>query len=298
MNKRTIMAMPAVVFWCVIGVCVLGIIIGSFWDYDIGMAVANRTDIGTYFAIFSPALAYCLIPGGGSCLYVGLKKKSNSYKPVAWTLLIFSWFIAVRFSNGYFGKHVRPLFGYIPGESSAFLSFASWALWATLYALVPLILIPCLDDTNPDKLIAVGAALIVASLASDAVMQWLKQVGSRPRPKYLLTLDDPASEYRDWWEMIPNLAGDNDNYQSWPSGHMSIVGVLYALPMLIDCLKKRSFRKKIITFIFICVFIVMCAYNRMHMTNHFLSDVCFGTLNAALITAVVCTTFESLSHNN
>ena len=180
MNKRTIMAIPAVCFWCVISVCVAGIVTGSFPDFNIGMAAANRTDLGTYFATFSPALAYCLIPGGGSCLYVGLKKKSASYKPVAWTLLIFSWFIAVRFSNGYFGKHVRPLFGYIPGESPIFLSFASWALWAALYALVPLILIRCLDDTDPDKLIAVGAALIVASLASDAVMQWLKQVGSRP----------------------------------------------------------------------------------------------------------------------
>ena len=139
----------------------------------------------------------------------------------------------------------------------------------------------------------VCAALIVASLASDAVMQWLKQVGSRPRPKYLLTLDDPASEYRSWWEMMPNLAGDNDNYQSWPSGHMSVVGVLCALPMLTDCLKKRSSVKNTIAFIFVCVFVVICGYNRMHMANHFLADVCWGTLNAAIITAAVCTAFES-----
>lgn len=29
----------------------------------------------------------------------------------------------------------------------------------------------------------------------------------------------------------------------------------------------------------------------MHMTNHFLSDVCFGTLNTTVITAIICTAF-------
>lgn len=298
MNNRRIMAMPAMYFWSVICLCIVGIIIGSFKDFDISMAIVNRTQLGTYFATFSPAIAYFLIPGGGTCLYVGLKKKSKLYKPAAWTILIFSWFIAVRFSNTYFGKHVRPLFGYIPGETSVIWDFASWALWAVIYACVPLILIRLLDDSNPDKLIAVGAALLVASLASDAVMQWLKQVGSRPRPKYLLTLDDPVSEFRNWWNMIPNFAGDNDSYQSWPSGHMSIVGVLFSLPLLTDCMKKKSATKNILAFFFACIFIILCGYNRMHMANHFLSDVCWGTLNATVITAVVCTTFERLYSNN
>ena len=291
MKKRTIMAMPATCFLCVIGVCLAGILIGSFLDYDIGMAVANRTDLGTYFATFSPALAYFLLPAGGSCIFVGLKKKSSSLQPAAWAILIFSWFMAVRYSNGYFGKNVRALIGYTAGESSALLSVAVWLFWAIIYALLPLILIRFLDDTDPDKLLAVGTALIVAGIASDAVMQWLKQVGSRPRPKYLLTLSDPASEYRNWWQMIPNLAGDNDSYLSWPSGHMSIVGVLFALPLLTDCLKKRSSRKNWIAFAIVCLFIVLCGYNRMHMTNHFLSDVCFGTLNSCLITAASCTAF-------
>ena len=59
-------------------------------------------------------------------------------------------------------------------------------------------MIRLLDDSDPDKLIALGAALIVSSIAADAVMQWLKQVGSRPRPKYLITLEDPISEFRQY----------------------------------------------------------------------------------------------------
>lgn len=291
MRKRKILAVPVGCFWAVIAVCLAGIGIGSFCDFDIGMAVANKTELGTYFATFSPFLAYALYPAGGACLFAGLRKKGDSFKSLAWMLAVFGWFMAVYFSNEYFGKAVRPLFGYTAGESSPLLSAAGWLVWAVLYAWVPFLTVRLLDDSDPDKLIAVGAALWVASFAADAVMQWLKQVGSRPRPKYLLTLDDPASEFRNWWQMIPNLAGTNDSYQSWPSGHMSIVSVLFALPVLTNCMKRRSDRKNMIAFLLVCAFIVLCGYNRMHMTNHFLSDVCFGVLNTSLLTAGICTVF-------
>ena len=291
MIKKRILAVPALCFWAVIAVCLTGIVIGSFLDFDIGMAVANKTTLGTYFATFSPFLAYALYPAGGACLFVGLKKKGDSFKPLAWTLAVLGWFMAVYFSNAYFGKSVRPMLGYTAGESSPLLSGAAWLIWAALYAWVPFVISRLLDDSDPDRLIAVGAALWAASFAADAVMQWLKQVGSRPRPKYLLTLDDPASEFRNWWQMIPNLAGTNDSYQSWPSGHMSIVGVLFALPVLTDCMKHRKTWINLIVFLHVCLFVILCGYNRMHMTNHFLSDVCFGTLNTFLITAGICTVF-------
>ena len=42
MNRKTIMAMPAGCFWSVIAACVLGIIIGSFRDFDINAAQTKR----------------------------------------------------------------------------------------------------------------------------------------------------------------------------------------------------------------------------------------------------------------
>ena len=32
MNKKTVMAMPIACFWAIIGICLLGIITGSFFD--------------------------------------------------------------------------------------------------------------------------------------------------------------------------------------------------------------------------------------------------------------------------
>ena len=40
------------------------------------------------------------------------------------------------------------------------------------------------DDADPDHLIAVGAAILVAGFMGGCLNQWLKQVSSRPRYKY------------------------------------------------------------------------------------------------------------------
>ena len=131
----------------------------------------------------------------------------------------------------------------------------------------------------------------LSGITADNVNLWLKQVASRPRYKYLITLDDPMSEYRPWWQMIPNLAGSNDNYKSWPSGNMTIASMMFSLPMLTDVLKKRSAKKNMIAFCIACIFVLIYGYNRIHMTNHFLTDVCFGTLITYLIYAGISTAF-------
>ena len=52
MNKKTIMAMPAACFCGVVAACVIGIILGSFRDFDINVALANKTNLGAFFATY------------------------------------------------------------------------------------------------------------------------------------------------------------------------------------------------------------------------------------------------------
>ena len=181
------------------------------------------------------------------CLYKGIKKKGL---PMAgWVLMIVGWFLAVYYTNNYSGSKVRDLFGYTAGESSPWLSVLSWLMIALLYVWPMIVCYKVLDDKDADKLIAVGATILVAGVLADNVNLWLKQVASRPRYKYLITLDDPMSEYRNWWQMIPNLAGSNDNYKSWPSGNMTIASMMFSLPLLSDVMKKRSETKNTICFL-------------------------------------------------
>ena len=291
MKKKTVMAVPMTAFWGVVAVCVIGIIVGSICDFDINVALANKTELGAFFATYGSYFSYCLYPAAGACLFVGLRAKGDRFRALGTVLLLVGWFLAVYYSNSYNGKTVCALFGYTAGESSAALSVLSWLFWAVLYAWVPFVTVKLVDRSDPDKLIAVGAAILVAGIVADNVNLWLKQVGSRPRYKYLITLDDPKSEFRQWWQMVPNLAGSNDNYKSWPSGNMTIASMMFALPMLTDLGKKRSAGKNTVAFVIACVFVLLYGYNRIHMTNHFLTDVCFGTIITYLLYAVISTAF-------
>ena len=210
---------------------------------------------------------------------------------LALVVMVISYFMAVYYSNSYNGSKVRELFGYSAGESSPMLSVLSWGFWVILYAWVPIVCFFIFDDSDPNKLIMTGAAILVAGIAADNMNLWLKQVASRPRYKYLITLDDPMSEYRNWWQMIPNLAGSNDNYKSWPSGNMTIASMMFSLPMLADVQKKRSEVKNLVSFAIAVCFVLIYGYNRIHMTNHFLSDVCVGTLITYIIYCVVSSAF-------
>ena len=291
MKKNTIMAVSPSYFWGVVIVCLTGIVIGSFCDFNISVTLANKTDLGALFATYGSYFSYCLYPAAGACLYVGLKAKGDRFHALAYVLLFLGWFMAVYYSNSYNGKTVRALFGYTAGESSPALSVLSWLFWAVLYAWVPFVTVKLVDRSDPDMLIAVGAAILVSGIVADNVNLWLKQVSSRPRYKYLITLDDPESEFRQWWQMLPNLAGSNDNYKSWPSGNMTIASMMFSLPMLMDVFKGLNGKKHTLSFIIACVFVLLYGYNRIHMTNHFLTDVSFGTLITYLIYAGISSAF-------
>ena len=283
MNEQKILGMSKYCFAAVVGICLIGIVIGSMSDYSINVALANKTELGAFFATYGSYLSYCLYPAAGMCLFMGLRAKGPQFNALAWALLVVGCFMAVYYSNGYNGEKVRQLFGYTAGESSPLLSVASWLFWVVLYAWIPFVVKRLMDDRNPDMLIAVGAAILVAGITADNVNLWLKQVASRPRYKYRITLDDPRSGFRQWWQMIPNLARGDDNFKSWPSGNMTIAAMMFALPMLTNALKNRSARKNAVAFGFACFYVAIYGYNRIHMTNHFLSDVCFGTLITYLI---------------
>ncbi len=291
MNRKTVLGAPTGCFWGVAIVCVIGIIVGSICDFDINVALANKTDLGAFFATYGSYFSYCLYPAAGACLFAGLREKGEKFRALGAVLLLVGWFMAVYYSNSYNGKTVRALFGYTAGESSGILSVLSWLFWAVLYAWVPFVTMKLADKADPNKLIAVGAAILVAGIVADNVNLWLKQVASRPRYKYLITLEDPRSEFRQWWQMVPNLAGSNDNFKSWPSGNMTIASMMFSLPMLVDAFKGKGGKTHWLSFAVACVFVLVYGYNRIHMTNHFLTDVCFGTLITYLIYAGISGAF-------
>ena len=87
--------------------------------------------------------------------------------------------------------------------------------------------------------LAAGAAVYMHNKASVSPVGEVDRqtVPTEPQPTFQ-HVDDPMSEFRNWWQMIPNLAGSNDSYKSWPSGNMTIASMMFSLPMLSDVLKN------------------------------------------------------------
>ena len=287
MKKQRILGMPITCAIGVIAFCLIGIIIGSFKDFQISTALANKTKIGTLFANYGPFFSFCLYPAAGMCLFKGLRSKGKKWNKLAWGLLLLSYFIAVYFTNSYCGKYLREAFGYPAGSSiPAFVLVGCYLLWIVLFAWIPPLMYKVLDDKNSNLLIAIGAIILIAGITSDIVNVWLKQVGSRPRFKYLLTLDDPQASFKNWWQMVPYFAGSNDYFKSWPSGNMTIATMMFSLPLFVDVLKNKNEKIRWILFIFACLWVIIYGYNRIHMTAHFLTDVCFGTLITYIIHSI------------
>ena len=71
MLKKKIMAMPAACFFGVVAVCIIGIIVGSFWDFEINEALANKTDLGSFFTTYGSYFSYCLYPAAEPACTLG-----------------------------------------------------------------------------------------------------------------------------------------------------------------------------------------------------------------------------------
>ena len=58
--KRNVLGIPLSGFIAVILFCVAGIVIGSFRDFQINTALANKTELGALSATYGSYFSYCL----------------------------------------------------------------------------------------------------------------------------------------------------------------------------------------------------------------------------------------------
>lgn len=279
--------MPVCVFYAVCFVLAAGILIGSFCDYRISEVLSRKTGLGRFHESYSNILSHLMYPVAGMCLFKGLRKKGKRFHTLAWGVLGFSLFWTFYSFLDTSGKHLRAALGYVPGQPGSLpilaLCFLIWAAVAGLTAFLAYLII---DDEKADMLIAIGSVILTAGIFSKLLVTWLKIIGCRPRFRYLITLDDPAGRYRNWWQMIPYLK-DESSYRSWPSGHMTKATIMLTLPMLADVLKCRKGGLRYLLFAFAVLWIAGMGYNRIHMNAHFLADVCFGVLIAYCLYALV-----------
>lgn len=277
MSKKSILGMPPKYFYTVCAFLAIGIIIGSFCDFNISKTLSNQTAVGDFFQHYGNIVSHFMYPIAGICIFKGIRRKGKRFHLLSNGVLVFSlfWTFYSFLETG--GKYLRKDYGYVAGESSAFPLALTCLTWLALIALVTFIAYKIIDDKEADRLIAIGSVILIAGMFSEYINEWLKAVGCRPRYRYLVTLDDPISEFKNWWEMTPYLK-DESSFKSWPSGHMTKATIMFALPMLTTVLKNKKEWWKYVGFGFAVIWILLLGYNRIHMNAHFLTDVCFGVL--------------------
>ena len=294
MTKKTVLGMPGNIFYIICSVLAIGIIIGSFYDYRISVALSNKTSIGDFHQHYGNIISHLLYPVACMCLFKGLRKKGSKFNILSWGVLGFSLFWTFYSFLDTSGKHLRALYGYAPGQPGSLLPLAlSCMTWIALACLTAYLAYLIIDDENADMLLAVGSVILLSGIFSEFINSWLKIVGCRPRYKYLLTLGDPASEFRNWWEMIPYLK-DESSFRSWPSGHMTKATIMLALPMLADVVNCKKAYLRNLLFAFAVFWVAVMGYNRIHMNAHFLTDVCWGVLITYCLYALTYTLVFSI----
>lgn len=288
MSDKKILGMPRQYFFIVCAILIVCIAAGSFCDLSISEALSNKNDIGDFFQHYGNIVSHFLYPVAGVCIFKGLRKKSKNYNVLAWGILGFSlyWTVYCFLDTG--GKYLRKAYGYVAGESSAVPLILAFLTWIAVSVAVAFIAYQIIDDEQSELLIAIGAVILIAGMFSEYINEWLKVVGCRPRYRYLITLDDPESEYRNWWEMLPYIADESD-FRSWPSGHMTKATIMFTMPMITSVVKNRKEWFKYAAYSFAVIWIIIMGYNRLHMNAHFFSDVCFGVLITYFIYALVYT---------
>ena len=285
--KHNVLGLPMICFLSILLALFIGILVGSFLDFNISETLYNETTLGEHFATYGSIISFSLYPAVGMCFFKAIKKKGKNYTFLAWTLLVIPFFLAVHYSDIYNGAQLRSALGNFPA-----VWFVSYLIWVLIYAWVPVVCYFIIDDSNPERLIAVGVTILVAGVVSDCISLWLKQLASRPRYYYLITLDNPREAFRNWWEWNPYAAGNNDAFKSWPSGNMMIAAIACMYPLFVANCKKTNKVAVYVTFILSAIYVILYGYNRIHMGKHFLSDVCFGVLFTYVLYVLVDQGFE------
>ena len=230
MTKKCVLGMPGNMFYMICSILSIGIIIGSIFDYQISVALSNTTAIGDFHQHYGNIISHLLYPVAGMCLFKGLRKKGSIFNTLAWGVLGFSLFWTFYSFLDTSGKYLRAAYGYVPGQPGSLLPLAlSYMTWMALACLTAYLAYLILDDENADMLLAVGSVILLAGIFSELINTGLKIVGCRPRYKYLLTLDDPASEYRNWWVLGYNRIHMNAHFLTDVCFGVLITYCLYAL---------------------------------------------------------------------
>ena len=266
------MRIPLLIAW---GVAIIGIIFGSFFDFQISSAIASPTNgFGLTVSAILPTLGFAgvAVMGGGFIALIVKGKYHIVLKILFGVLAAACIGVAIYYPAGeYFGingfynaapKWVGYLIVLLPEAAATvggyflFKDCQNKNMWIVFCIIIGLLLIALLG-----------------------VIPVIKDNMHRPRYRLLITTDEII--FHNWWEPFKEYdhfkdAYPHDNFKSYPSGHTAEVSILFVATTLFPLANKKFAKYQLPAFICSGALVLLVAFARILAGAHFLSDVSWG----------------------
>lgn len=269
-----------------LGVAILGIVLGSFFDLQISQAIASPTNgFGLTISAIGPTIGFAGVAAmGGGFVALALKGQYHiALKVLFYILAACCLGVSIYYPGGeYFG--INGFYGAAP-------KFVGY-----LIVIVP----ECaamvggyfLFKNCPNKFIWIAfiSIIIILCIALLAVITGLKAIMHRPRYRLVSVSEVP---FHNWWqpckdykEWIEKLGTNSDNFKSYPSGHTAEASILLATTTFLPLANEKFKKYQWPLFAASCALIVIVAFARILAAAHYLSDVSTGTTIIILLTLI------------
>ena len=270
-----------------LGVAILGIILGSFFDYQLSSAIASPTSVfGLTISVIGPTIGFCGLAfiGGG---FAALSTKQTK-------LWIRICFIALAFAAGfvtvyYAGREYFGVNGFYKKAPDivGMLIVAVLAIGAEVGGFYTF-----RNCENKNAWIPFLCVYIVLLLVLVAAIPVLKDVMHRPRYRLISQTDvvtfhqwyQPCPEYKEYLEVLG--AEHSDDFKSFPSGHTGEASILIVIAAFLPLADEKFKKYQLPMFIGACAFVILIAFARICAAAHFLSDVSMGATLTLLFTCI------------
>ena len=269
-----------------LGVTIIGIILGSFFDLSISKAIASaNNNFGLLLSAIGPTIGFAGVAVmGGAFIRFALKGDYKLWQKILfWVLAACCYGVSVYYPageyfgvNGFYGvapKWVGYLIVFLPEAAAVFLGYLLFKDW---------------ENKNMWIVFVIVIALLVFALM--LVIPTLKDIVHRPRYRLIAAT---GAEFHNWWEPCKNYKEliityntVSDNFKSYPSGHTAEASILLVTTLFLPLAGKKFEKYQWPLFIASCCLIVIVAFARILAAAHFLSDVSTGAAVMILLLAI------------
>ena len=260
-----------------LGVAVIGIIFGSFFDLQISSAIANANNgFALTVSAIGPTIGFAAVAamGGGFVALIVKGKYHIALKILFGVLAAACIGVAIFYPAGeYFG--INGFYGAAP-EWVGYLVviIPECAAMVGGYFLFK-------DYENKNLWIIFCIIIVVLLAALLGVVPRLKDFIHRPRYRLLASTSDPLISFHNWWEPFKEYndvkdAYAHDNFKSYPSGHTAEASIVLVAFTFLPLANKKFDKYQMPLFLGGCGLVLLVALARILAAAHFLSDVSWG----------------------